>query len=207
MPTADLGQTLSDRALVARARRGDVVSINLLITAVRTAVHRYARGRLITYSGGAEVAEDVTQEVCLAVVDVLPRYQDNGAPFAALVYAIASNKVADAQRRYARTPFHVVEELPEQAERSLGPEQQTLARSDVDAALALLQRLPERMAQVVRLRAEGLSADEVGAMVGLTANAVRVTQHRALAKLRRMVAESADHRERFADRTHLAAAA
>ena len=47
---------------------------------------------------------------------------------------------------------------------------------------------------------EGLSAEDVGAVVGLTANAVRVTQHRALARLRRFVAESADHRERFADR-------
>jgi RNA polymerase sigma-70 factor (ECF subfamily) len=163
-------------------------------------VHRYARVRLVTYSGGAEVAEDVTQDVCLAVVDVLPRYQDNGAPFAALVYAIASNKVADAQRRYARTPFHLVEELPDHAEPALGPEQQTMARSDVEAALALLERLPTRMAQVVRLRAEGLSADEVGAIVGLTANAVRVTQHRAIARLRRLVANSADHSERFADR-------
>ncbi|MGI3782824.1 MAG: sigma-70 family RNA polymerase sigma factor [Janthinobacterium lividum] len=205
--TTDLSQALSDRDLVTRACTGDVVAVNLLITAVRRAVHRYARARLSTYSGGAEAAEDVTQEVCLAVVDVLPRYADHGAPFAALVYAIASNKVADAQRRYARTPIHVVEELPDQAERSLGPEQQTMARSDVQAALALLERLPPRMAQVVRLRAEGLSADEVGAIVGLTANAVRVTQHRALTRVRRLVADSADHRERFADRSHVKAAA
>lgn len=200
MALADLGPTLSDPELVARARDGETVAVNLLITAVRKAVHRYCRARLATYSGGLEVAEDVTQEVCLAVVDVLPRYQDQGAPFAALVYAIASNKVADAQRRYARTPFQVVEELPEHAEPALGPEQQTMARSDVEAALALLERLPPRMAQVVRLRAEGLSAEDVGAIVGLTANAVRVTQHRALARLRRFVADSEDHRERFADR-------
>jgi RNA polymerase sigma-70 factor (ECF subfamily) len=205
--TTDLAQALSDRDLVARACGGDIVAINLLITVVRKAVHRYTRARLSTYSGGAEVAEDVTQEVCLAVVDVLPRYTDHGAPFAALVYAIASNKVADAQRRYARTPFHVVEELPEQTEPALGPEQQTMARSDVEAALALLERLPARMAQVVRLRAEGLSADEVGAIVGLTANAVRVTQHRALVRVRRLVADSAGDRERFAERSHLPAAA
>jgi RNA polymerase sigma-70 factor (ECF subfamily) len=205
--STDPSPALADRDLVARACTGEIVAVNLLITAVRVAVHRYTRARLCTYSGGAEVAEDVTQEVCLAVVDVLPRYADHGAPFAALVYAIASNKVADAQRRYARTPFHVVEELPDQPERALGPEQQTMARSDVEAALALLERLPPRMAQVVRLRAEGLSADEVGAMVGLTANAVRVTQHRALARVRRLVADSADSRERFADRSHAKAAA
>ena len=207
MPTTDLGQALSDHDLVARACSGDLMAVNLLITAVRKAVHRYTRARLSTYSGGAEVAEDVTQEVCLAVVDVLPRYRDNGAPFAALVYAIASNKVADAQRRYARTPVQPVDELPERVDSTLGPEQQTLARSDVDAALALLDRLPERTARLIRLRAEGLSAEEVGAVMGMSANAVRVAQHRGLARLRDMVLTSADHRERFSDRWVVAAAA
>jgi len=199
VPDADLSQTLSDHELLRRARSGETVALNLLITAVRTAVHRYTRARLCTYSGGAEVAEDVTQDVCSAVVDVLPRYQDRGAPFTALVYAIASNKVADAQRRYARTPVHSVDEPPDQAEPAPGPEQQTIARSDVEAALALLALLPPRMARVVRLRAEGLSAEEVGAIVGLTANAVRVTQHRAFKRVHRLVANSAENRERFAE--------
>ena len=94
-----------------------------------------------------------------------------------------------------------VDDLSDRVEPGLGPEQQAMVRSDVEAALALLERLPPRMAQVVRLRAEGLSADEVGAIIGLTANAVRVTQHRALARLRRLVADSDDSRERFADRS------
>ena len=54
--------------------------------------------------------------------------------------------------------------------------------------------------EVLPLRAEGLSADEVGSIVGLTANAVRVTQHRALTRLRQLVDVSAEHRGRFADR-------
>ena len=188
---------LSDHDLLARARAGDVDALDLLITAVRKAVRRYCRARLSSYSGGVETAEDVTQEVCLAVVDVLPRYRDQRAPFAALVYAIASNKVADAQRRYARTPFHAVAELPERAEPAPKPEQQTLTRFDVAAALALLERLPPpRMRLVVRLYAGGLNAAEVGAIVGLTANAVSVTQHRALARLRRLVDAPRDQRDR-----------
>jgi len=38
--------------------------------------------------------------------------------------------------------------------------------------------------------AVGLSADEVGAVVGMSAAAVRVTQSRALAKLRTLAADS-----------------
>ena len=66
-------QSLSDSDLLARVRAGDVDALDVLVRAVRTAVRRYCRARLSTYSGRVEVAEDVTQEVCLAVVDVLPR--------------------------------------------------------------------------------------------------------------------------------------
>ena len=205
--TADLTTTLADRALVARARDGEELAIHLLVSAVRTIALRYSRARLSSYAGGAEVAEDVAQEVSLAVVDLLPRYTDQGAPFAALVFAVAANKVADAQRRFGRSPVQVVEEVPDRAEPSLGPEQQLLVRSDVTTVLALLDRLPERTARVVRLRAEGLGAEEVGRLLGMTANAVRVAQHRGLARLRELVLQSEDHRERFADRRSVVTAA
>ena len=195
-----LNQTLSSHDLVARAQAGEHLALELLVSAVRKAVERYCRARLCTYSGGYEVAQDVTQEVCLAVVDVLPRFVDTGAPFSALVYAIAGNKVADAQRRSARTPVHLVEELPDGAESAPGPEHRALERSDVEVALGLLDQLPERMARVLRLRSEGLTALEVGDLLGMTANAVRVMQHRGIARLRTLAEACPDARERYADR-------
>ena len=81
----------------------------------------------------------------------------------------------------------------------------TVSTVRVDEPGALLDLLPPRTARVVRLRAEGLSAEEVGAVLGMSANAVRVTQHRALARIRLLVAGSAEHRERFADRWPVAA--
>ena len=59
---ADIGHLLSDHDLVVKAQAGDPLALNTLITAVRVAVLRYCRSRLATYSGGLEVAEDVTQE-------------------------------------------------------------------------------------------------------------------------------------------------
>jgi RNA polymerase sigma-70 factor (ECF subfamily) len=53
----------------------------------------------------------------------------------------------------------------------------------------LLQRLPERQREILVLRvAVGLSAEETAAAVGSTAGAVRVAQHRALARMREMFA-------------------
>ena len=146
---------------------------------------------------GVDAADDVAQETCMAVLRVLPRYQDKGAPFAAFVYAIASNKVADAQRGFSRSAL-LVEEFPEQTETSLTPEEEAMSAVDRRSAIKLLNRLPVRMREVLMLRATGLSADQVGERVGISANAVRVAQHRAGAKLRVIIETSEEHRE-FSD--------
>ena len=72
-----------------------------------------------------------------------------------------------------------------------------MAAVDRRSAMQLLNRLPDRMREVLMLRAAGLSAEQVGERVGMTANAVRVAQHRAGAKLRADLEESVEHRELF----------
>jgi RNA polymerase sigma-70 factor (ECF subfamily) len=62
-------------------------------------------------------------------------------------------------------------------------------------ALRLLDDLPDTQREVVVLRvAVGLSAEEAGDVLGMTAAAVRMTQSRALARLREWARdqESAD---------------
>ena len=194
--TGNIVHLLSDHGLVTDARAGDSQALNTLIGAVRAAVVPYARSRLSGYAGGLEAAEDVSQETCVAVVSVLPRYQDQGAPFAAFVYAIAAHKVADAQRRFGR-PLLTVAEVPDQADVAPTPEERVMAAAQARAARELLLHLPPRSQRVVQLRAEGLSAEAVGQTVGMTANAVRVTQHRATLKLRQLLLASADHLDIF----------
>lgn len=182
---------LSDHELVSRAQRGDAEALDLLITAVRPAVLKYCRSRLATYAGGFDAADDVAQETCVGLMRVLPRYTNRGAPFAAFVYAIAANKVADFQRTFRRAAV-LVEEVPEQVELSPTPEDQLITALDVNRARALLGQLPERMREVLLLRAGGISAEAVGERMGMTANAVRVAQHRAGIKLRQLIAETED---------------
>lgn len=76
-----------------------------------------------------------------------------------------------------------VEDVPETFTGVAGPEQRAL---DADAGRQmreLLELLPEKQREVLVLRlVVGLSADETAAaVVGSTAGAVRVAQHRALA--------------------------
>jgi len=53
-----------------------------------------------------------------------------------------------------------------------------------------LERLPSNLRELLLLRvAVGLSAEETGRALGMTPGAVRVAQHRALARLRTYAAE------------------
>jgi RNA polymerase sigma-70 factor (ECF subfamily) len=128
----------------------------------------------------------------MAVLTALPRYVDQGRPFAAFVYGIAGHKVADAQRAGFRDRSDVTDALPERADDSVGPEEAAVAASEAAAAAALLDRLPPAHRELLLLRVvAGLSAEETGAALGMSPGAVRVAQHRALARLRTLSAESA----------------
>jgi len=193
---ADLSSLASDQELVTRAQSGDDEALNSLISLMRPRILGYCRSRLSGYAGGWDAADDAAQETCAAVVRMLPTYQHQGAPFAAFVYAIAAHKVADAQRRFSRSAI-CVEDFPEQTEPSPTPEEQAITSAGFQAAKVLLEQLPERMREVLVLRAAGASADMVGDQLGMSANAVRVAQHRAVAKLRQLIELSGEHREFF----------
>jgi len=172
--------------LVERAVRGDREATAALIGSIRPGVVRYCRARLGRVGGAYTTADDVSQEVCLAILRALPRFRDQGRPFSAFAYGIAAHKVADAQRAAVRdlsaTP---VEALHDRPDPSPGPEQQALTADLARRLARLLRHLSDVHREIIVLRvAVGLSADEVGAVVGMSAAAVRVAQSRALARLR-----------------------
>ena len=170
--------------LAARAVEGDAQATESLLGAVHRMVHRYCRARLSRYPGAEHAADDVAQEVCIAVLSALPRYRDEGKPFEAFVYRIAANKVADNQRASFRQPQPQAE-LPEVVDLTDGPETLALRASDAAQARALLDVLPDTLRELMVLRiAVGLTADETGRALDMKPGAVRVAQHRALAKLR-----------------------
>ena len=171
-------------ALVTRAARGDPDAVTAVVALVRPAIFRYCRARLRS----TETAEDVTQEVCLAVVTALPRYQDTSVPFTAFAFGIASRQVALSYRRQGRRRDVPSEVLPDRADPADGPEARLDRQADIGRARDLLSTLPERQREILLMRvAGGLTAEEVAAALGMTAGAVRVAQHRALSRLRILV--------------------
>ena len=186
LPAADL-PTAEDE-LVAAAVAGDLRAREQLLAEVRPFVVRYCRARLGHRDTAAGSADDIAQEVCLAVSRALPGYSITSTPFTAFVYGIASHKVVDAFRVIGRNRCDPVADLPDEVDDSRGPEHRLLAGELGQQVHDLLDVLTPRQREILVLRvAVGLSAKETAEAVGTTPEAVRVAQHRALNRLRGLV--------------------
>ena len=137
-------------------------------------------------------AEDATERTFTAALAAVDGFRDEGATFRAWLFRIAHNQLANALRsrdRQRAASLEVVAEPRANADPagilSLAEEARGLRRA--------LDQLPVDRRQVVVLRfVDGLSAREIGAVLGRSEGAVRVLQHRALRQLAEMLATGGD---------------
>lgn len=175
---------------LAGAIAGERAAVERVLRTIRPLVVRYCRARLGRYERTFASADDVAQEVCMAVLTSLPSYRDQGRPFLAFVYGIAAHKVIDAHRAAGRNKSEPVSDVPDSVEVADGPEQRALQFETAGEMGRLLEVLPEKQREILVLRVvNGLSAEETAVAVGSTPGAVRVAQHRALARLRKAMSE------------------
>jgi len=185
LPPPEAPRALRELAIEAQCLGGHASEV--LMGRIHQLSLRYARARLGRF-GAEDVAQDVAQEVCLAVHAALPAYDERGLPFEGFLYAIAARKVADAQRWLMRGP-HVVAEVPDVPDPGGGPERLAVVRDEAERVMALVRTLPTHQQEIITLRvAAGMSTEETGAALGMSVGAVRVAQHRALNRLRGLVA-------------------
>jgi RNA polymerase sigma-70 factor, ECF subfamily len=179
--------------LVADAVAGSNDARDQLLAEIHPLVLRYCRGRLGRTETAIGSADDVAQEVCLAVVGALPSYQIKGLSFRAFVYGIAAHKVTEAFRAIGRNRSEPMAELPDTAVASDEPEQRLLAGELAERINGMLHVLTPRQREVLILRiVGGIPAEDVARIIGSSPGAVRVTQHRALSRLRAAMSGSLD---------------
>ena len=175
--------------VASAAAGGDRAARDRFVELVRQPVLRYCRAR-IGSSVRLQTGEDVAQEVLIAVYEALPRYRASQVPAMAFIYGIARNKVADSLRASGRDRSVPTDEVPDTVATDIGPEAGAVRSAEIRQLRALLDKLPTAHREILVLRvAMQFSAEETARTVGSTPGAVRVTQHRALGKLRAMLAE------------------
>jgi RNA polymerase sigma-70 factor, ECF subfamily len=177
-------------AMVRDARAGDSHALGQLYDTYRDRVARFATGRL----GDPEKAEDVTSETFEAVCRNLRSYRA-GTDFEAWLFTIAHRRVADHFRRRYRRQEVALDEASGPADGGrtrpgalpavAGPEEAVLAAERRAEVAGAFRRLRPDQQEVLALRVlGGLSAAQVGEVLGKSEGAVRVAQHRALQSLR-----------------------
>jgi RNA polymerase sigma-70 factor (ECF subfamily) len=164
--------------LMRAANQGDAAAYHRLLAALAPALRSLARRGLGRAGLPVEDAEDVVQEILLAVH--LKRHTwDASLPFGPWVHAIARNKLIDAMRRRGRR-IHVP--IDDVAETLAGDaEEPTPLPGKLDAHL---QSLPDRQRDVVRsISLDGQSIRETATKLTMSEGAVRVALHRGLGAL------------------------
>ena len=132
--------------------------------------------------------EDLTSEVFHKALASLPRYRWTGAPFAAWLFRIASNLIADRSKHEARLAAGSSD--PDLISRDSGKDTQaSLENVERRAQLfRLVAELPEDQRRVVALRfAEEKSIKEIAAELDRSEGAVKQLQFRALENLRKKI--------------------
>ena len=168
------------------AGEGDPAAISAVLATIQPKVIRYCRARIGPSRQGYASADDVAQDVLLAVFTALPSYRDEGKSFLSFMFGIAAHKVADFHRKQRREPSTAVADVPERADSGNGPEQALLQAEMRQMVRDLVGTLPEKHQDVLVHRIMGeMTSEETAELLSSTPGAVRVAQHRALNSLRR----------------------
>jgi RNA polymerase sigma-70 factor (ECF subfamily) len=127
-----------------------------------------------------DAAEDLTSDVFHRALASLPRFEWRGVPFAAWLFRIASNVMADRSKRSARErEFYGLGDPPETSQSDL-EEAEDRAR-----LFRLVDELPADQCRVIVKRfAEEKSIREIAQELGRTEGAVKQLQFRGLENLR-----------------------
>jgi RNA polymerase sigma-70 factor (ECF subfamily) len=186
MPRAKVPE---DRELVARLRAGDA-------DALRIVVERYQQRIFALIYGivrDKHEVEDVAQEVFLKVF-LRIRAFDERSQFYTWLYRVAANAAKDHVKKRSRRPAQA---LPEEEtgipDSSRGPGERAEVQENRVAVRQAIDALPPRYREVLALREiQGLSYNEIAAVLKLSIGTVESRLHRARARLKRRLEDHAD---------------
>lgn len=150
------------------------------------------------FSGSAEEAEDLTQEMFLRLYQNLRRYRGE-APLVAWTLRLSRNLCIDHYRRMRqeRRSTAVSEEVLKHLPAVDDVQAEAQSREELRAVYRALEEMPEELAEVVLLRdLQGWSVEETAVYLEVPAGTVKSRLHRARLELAERV--TARFRSRWA---------
>ncbi len=156
-----------DPDVLRRAQQGDQQAFTLLVRAYETPVHNY----VLRLTGDRTLAEDLTQEVFVRVLNALPRFSAR-CKFTTWLFQITKNRVLDELRARERRPQAV---LPYDDMSTLESYDQPAERIEaIDAIWRAVQDLNPDLKMALLLRdVVGLPYNEIADTLEITLATVK----------------------------------
>lgn len=171
-----------DNILLEQARELNALALAEIYDRYAESIYRY----LYRYLGDVDLAEDLTSEVFLKLLQALdspraPRKQLQG-----WLYRVAHNLAMDHFRQQAKRK--VLEFREELVESGDSPSAKLEKHQRLQQLRVAISQLTPSQQQVLLLRfGEGLPIAEVGQMMGKSEGAIKLLQYRAVKCLRRLL--------------------
>lgn len=174
-----------DSDLVRQAVAGDHQAFGLLYDRYSLPIYRFLRAHL----SDPYEAENITSEVFLRAWQSLTTYQERGHPFSSYLFRIARNAIIDSHRK-SRFRIIPLDRTNLEIDESHLPSEILARDQEIGQLHQALLGLKEVYRSVLILRfLVGLSSAEVSSILGRSEGAVRVLQHRALKRLKRIMVD------------------
>jgi RNA polymerase sigma-70 factor (ECF subfamily) len=168
-----------DRTLERRAATGDVAAFGVLVRQHQSALRGFLR-RLTR--GDHALADDLAQETFLEAHRKIAQFQGSGS-FGGWLYAIAWSRFLMETRRRKLEP------LDDEMMESVVPEPVSMARLDLERAMALLK--PAERAALTLCHAVGLSHEEAATALKMPLGTVKSHIARGKEKLKTLLKDHA----------------
>lgn len=173
-----------ERQCVERARSGDREALGELYDHYFPRIYHYVLAR----TGNPPEAEDVTEDIFVRMLSGIGRFEWKQAPFAAWLFRIARNQLISHLRRNGvrRSEGRIAESMVDTAP---DPFTQVETKLSFDEVFEASRALPNAQREVIWLRfAAGLSVGDTARVLGKREGNVKVLQHQAIARLRKLLA-------------------
>lgn len=183
--TASTGNNNREDKLVEQAK-SDPEAFGQLYELYVEKIYNYIYYRI----GNHHDAEDLTAKVFHRALNHISRYNNKGVPFAAWLYRIAHNLVANWHRDRNRRQVVALESANLTGDRRENPAHAAERTNERELLLAAIQKLPvERQALLTLKFVEKLSNAEIGHIMGRSEGAIKALYHRTLISLKELLAE------------------
>ncbi len=165
---------LSDAELLESLNAGNEEALTALYRRRARDIHGFA----LQMCGSQAIADDVTQEVFMALIRERCSYDPQKGSLHAFLLGVARNQVL---RRLRRERFYVsIEENAEERTAASGPLENYAKGETIESVRSAILTLPERYREVVVLcDLQELSYQETAAVLGCAVGTVRSRLHRA----------------------------